>query len=523
MKTLSILAAGLVVACAQAQPVALVARSEFTITGGEAQGIDFDAAGTRMLTHGWHGDVLLWDLKTLAVIGGVSFPGEDVASVALHPTELLAAIGICPPRAAGPTRQEARVVDLRTGRVLAQHEFEGSLAGVPDLAPYASRLGRWRGAAQDTGGLRGLPPPRLAPARRRWIAHAPGGGSIVIADDAGRIHVCQPGGVRVFEKHLGHAEALVFTPDGRHLAAASLGAVTFATSEGEVVDRVPAIATLATGLEGSELWVIATGEASRFDAADARVLERRTLAPPHRVDLAPRADAFAYGLGPRTQPSQARGLALVGGLEVAAAAGREGSRPARWSADGFGVTPTTEPEGGHGWRQDFVRERDGTRWAALWWSDDAARSGLPMPEPVGAVGVFTAAGRQTLDLAVGGVPMAAAFSPDGTVLALSVRPTWNYQSGTAEGDPFLEVRDARSGEIGRRATRAQPVVWLGYADADTLLALRHRHLEVLDAKTLATRETIDLGGEVDAVDLARDGSRLALARGPRVTVYSVVR
>ncbi len=76
--------------------------------------------------------------------------------------------------------------------------------------------------------------------------------------------------------------------------------------------------------------------------------------------------------------------------------------------------------------------------------------------------------------------------------------------------------------VGRRALRGE-VDWLGYLDAGTLLAIRGRDLEVLDAATLATRQTIDLGGEVDAVDLARDGSRLALARGPRVQVFAVER
>lgn len=180
-------AALLLLACVQAQPpVALVPLGEFTVTGGEAQGVDFDAAGKRMLTHGWHGDVLLWDLKTLAVIGGASFPGEDIASVALHSKELVAAIGVCPPRTPPPRPQEARIVDLRTGHVLARYEADGSFAGVPELAAYANRLGRWRGVALDHGGLRGLPGPQpLAPARRRWIAHAPGGGTAVIADDAG--------------------------------------------------------------------------------------------------------------------------------------------------------------------------------------------------------------------------------------------------------------------------------------------------------------------------------------------------
>lgn len=515
----------LLLACVQTQlPVALVPLGEFTVTGGEAQGVDFDAAGMRMLTHGWHGDVILWDLKTLAVIGGVSFPSEDVGSVALHPTELVAALVVCPPRMPPSRPQEARIVDLRTGRVLARYEADGSFAGVPELAAYASRLDRWRGVAQEHGVPSGLPgPSRLAPARRRWIAHAPGGGTAVVADDAGRLHVCQAGGVRVVLEHLGHVEALAFTPDGRHVAACSLGAVTFAKSEGGIVRRVPAIATVATGIEGSDVWVVGTHEASRFDAADARVLETLAIAPPQRVDLEPRIDSFAYGLGPRAWPCWGRALALVGGLEVGAHAGRKGARPARWSAAGLQTTPTTEPGIGDPWRQRLVRSRDGRTWAALWWSDDRASRCRALPEPPGAVGVFTAEGRQTLDVAVGGTPLAAAFSPEGTWLALSVCPTWRFPPEPEQGEPRIEVRDARSGAVRREGKRAEPVAWLRYVDADTLLALCGRNLEVLDATTLAVQQTLDLGGPVDAVDLALDGSRLALARGPRVTVYAVKR
>ena len=515
----------LLLACLQPAPLTLAPCGEFAVTGGEAQGIDFDAAGARMLTHGWFGDVILWDLKTLEVIGRMSFPGEDVGSVALHPTELLAAIGVCPPRTPPPRPQEARIVDLRTGRVVARYEdAEGGFAGVPELAVYASRLRTWRGVAQDSGGLRGLPgPTRLdPPAKRRWIAHAPGGGTAVIADDAGRLHICQAGGARVVVEHLGHVEALAFTPDGQHVAACSSGAVTFATGAGVIVRRVPAVATVATGIDGSDIWVIGAQEASRFDAVDARVLETWTTPPSQRVDLEPRVDAFAYGLGPRARPCWGRALALVGGLAVRVQTGRMGARPALWSADGLEAIPTTMPGVGHPWRQHLVRSHDGRRWAALWWCDDPRLDGFRGVEPSGVVGAFTAGGRQTLAVAVRGVPTAAAFSPDGAVLALGVRPTWRYPE-PEQGEPRIELRDARSGEIRRQATSRGPVGWLGYPDADTLLALSGSNLEVLDATTLVLRQTIDLHGEIDAVDLSLDGTRLAVARGPRVYVYSLTR
>ncbi len=516
-----ILAALLFLACAQPEPLVLAPSGEFSLIGGEAQGIDFDAAGTRMLTHGWFGDVILWDLKSLEVIGRVSFPGEDVGTVALHPSELIAAIGVCPPRTPPPRPEEARIVDLRTGRVLARYEADGGFAGVPELAVYASRLRTWRGVAQDHGGLRGLPgPARLAPAKWRWIAHAPGGGTAVIADDAGRLHVCQAGGTRVVVEHLGHVEALAFTPDGRHVAGCSSGAVTFATSAGVIVRRVPAVATVATGIEGSDIWVIDAQEASRFDAVDVRVHETWTTLPPQRVDLEPRIDSLRYGLGPRARPCWGRALALVGGLAVRV---QTGARPALWSADGLEATPMTMPGVGNHWCQHLVRSRDGRRWAALWWCDDPRLDGFRTVEPSGVVGAFTAGGRQTLDLAVRGVPTAAAFSPDGAVLALGVRPTWRYPPEPDQGEPRIELRDARSGEIRRQATNRGPVGWLGYPDADTLLALSGSNLEVLDATTLALRQTIDLHGEIDAVDLSLDGSRLAIARGPRVYVYALTR
>ena len=40
---------------AQPQPITLSLGGEFQVMGGEAQGIDFDAAGRRMLTYGPQG------------------------------------------------------------------------------------------------------------------------------------------------------------------------------------------------------------------------------------------------------------------------------------------------------------------------------------------------------------------------------------------------------------------------------------------------------------------------------------
>lgn len=546
-----ILAAFLLLACAQPEPLVLAPSGEFTLIGGEAKGIDFDAEGERMLTYGWFGDLVLWDLNTLEVIGGMSFPGEEVQVVALHPTRLVGALVLVRERFAP---SEVCLVDLATGRVLDRREggneglawneagdvlaVGGRVVSLFDLAEgepsrliderkvaldnrkrddvaellaFAGRWSGWRGATEKYRTWSGLP-------GRVWVAHAPGGVTSVVADKAGQLHVSRAKDVRVVVGHLAPVEQVVFTPDGGHVAARGGNAVTFATGRGEVVGRLPGAATLTPGTTGSQVWLVGPRQARLVEAAEVQVVQTRDVPGQRGLDI---GEGFStpFFVFFREQP-RPRPRALVVGADLVVTVG---SRPARWSYDAMETLTSNPAPDVWRWGQHFVRSRDGSRWAAVWSWDDDPGLRRSWAEPAGFVRVSTASGEVLLAGELGAAATSAALSPKGATLALGVGPRWGPRGVRQADTPRLELRDATSGEVRARRTVDVPVLWLAYRDADTLLAILASNLEVLDATTLEVRQTIDLGGPVGAADLSLDGSRLAIARGPRVHVYLLTR
>ena len=511
---------------------------------------------------GWFGDVVLWDLTTLEVVGGVAFDGEDVLTVALHPTAPLAAVLVAERRFEGAN--EIRLVDLATGRVLDRvaggaHGFAWNVAGdalavrgeatsiyavprgeaprlgdarrldvgwtvdldgIPALVGFAGRWAGFRGIAQDyrgSGSLPGNPETLATTSDRRWVGYAPGGATAVVADSEGRLHVYQRAGIRVVVGHVGVVNGLAFTPDSRHLAVRGSAGVTFATALGAVVHRVPDSAVVCAGGKGSEVWLVRRHEALLVDATDARVLNRRAAPARIRIDIGSSIssmDFFARGWGTGVG---SRALAVGGNLVVATKAG-----PALWSDGGFEVVATaaTEPWASRQ-RVRVVSSRDGMRWAALAWRDDL--DGARGVDDSGALHAFTHRGAPLFGSRFEVGPSAAAFSRDGGVLALGSRARWILDAPPEVVGPALELRDATTGEVTLRRPCKASVDWLAYVDADTLLAIAGQELLVFDAHTLAVRQAIDLREPITAVDLAPGGSRLALARGHRVQIYTITR
>ena len=553
-----ILAAFLLLACVQPEPLALAPSGEFSLFGGEAQGIDFDAAGQRMMTYGWFGDVVLWDLNTLEVLGGVSLTGDDVGVVALHPTRLVGAVALSKGRF-GPS--EVCLVDLAAGRVIDRREGGGeglawneegdalALGGrvvsvfdvatdepvrltnerkvtlgeqkrdeVPELAEFAGRWRGWRGVAEAYHGLSSLPGNLRAgaPSWGIWVAHAPRGDTSVVADRAGQLHVCRVDGVRAVVGHLTPVKEVAFTPDGGHVAARGANAVTFATWRGAIVGRLPGAATLTPGASGSELWLVEHRRARLVDAAVVHVLQTRVVPVNYRLDIGRSVSTpLAVGFPEQPRPTR-RALALGSALAVTVA-----SRPALWSPDAIEVLTPNPKAAMWSWAQHFVRSRDGGRWAAVWYDDEDPEVSRGFTEPASRVRVSTVAGQVLFAAELAAAATSAALSPDGEVLALGLRSMRSFEARKADAS-CIELRDAASGEVRVRRTCGVPR-WLGYVDADTLLVISDTGLEICDATTFAVRQTIDLGGPVGAVDLSLDGTRLAIARGPRVQVYSLTR
>lgn len=345
----------------------------------------------------------------------------------------------------------------------------------------------------------------LAPFVDSWIEHAAIGddGTLAAADVQGQLLVMTPDAAQptVHAPHLGAAHRLVFSPDGRILAIAGLGAVRCVDLAGKEIATREGTQVVVPGTAGAEFFLMTRTEWRRWNAAAPRmpgiveqlgepwvprVAENRathasnhlTLAPVLAIDDLPWCATAHYRF---TSP-----------------------RPVRFGPSGRIPLAADDREPGEMLAACRLANGD----VALLWSHDSDESGdrpasctVHLHDRGGA-----ALGARTLER------IASWLCPAGDDLLL----------GTIDGT----VRRLRGRDLTVEDADAftPPLRQVEPFGPNRLLATNGPSLLLLDAESLAVVHTFGLPEGIDGVDvfgLASDRSHLAIARSIDVRILTL--
>ena len=349
-------------------------------------------------------------------------------------------------------------------------------------------------------------------------------GSLTALDLSGQLLVQRDGRIKALSGHPGRANRVVWSADGGYIAASSGAGMLIADRRGRVIDRFMGSSLLARDDSGGRFVRITQKHVHVYDARRRAVTKRWDLPRSYEADLSlgllgtEYADSSQHPAFAIAEKSAER-LVIAQGYPSSA---QRTEGPHIVTARGFADPQLVRPAAVSCLMAAIRVVRHPTR------SEYAAIHGIAScfhgpgigSRLLGALQVFDDQHRSLLNEHFESSARAVCFSPDGKLLAfchadrLSLYTTSDYTKKTS-----ISVKDG--------------VEWIGFIDSEHMLTVSSKQLQVwkIRPSVLATclerMARLQLTGPwkprdaLDAIDLAPDGSALALAFGTRVYLYAI--
>lgn len=341
-------------------------------------------------------------------------------------------------------------------------------------------------------------------------------GRLFVSDDSGQLHVFHDRQHRSISGHKGKPERVLWSVDGRYLAARGRGESVIATYKGEIVRRFDGPRLLAQD-EYSGRFVHAESSGVRvFDARRKEFVAH--WKPPSGFDFdtadSPWSNTWLFNAEFHAIPMIAfdRGMRLVA---IANAHEGQASGPFFVNKSGIRSIDASRPQGAY-WRIEPLRvlRRPNTTEVAMLEATppEMCGNGRFGSKFFGALRVFDVDGTLVHQQHFEQSPSAGAYSPDGRILAIA----------RAEQIAILGADDFK---LQRSCELDHSLDWLGFLSNTTLLGVTDRRLFLWDVASLERLQEVDLplpaNIKISALDIASEPGRLAVGAGQRVHLFEL--
>lgn len=468
--------ATLLLALAAPQDLTVTPVARFDVRGESLYSGRTDPTRTWLLTHGLHGDAVLWQWPSLTEIARFDFGvTRAVGGTWFHPSRPLVAWDT-DDRAGHWTVELLDLEKARHTRIYHRKDKTFSTKWrMGWLADGQSLVIEWQDhrhhfALTDDNLLQ----PTDTTSEGEFAAHPPGDrltGNLYDDDytpltakpdatppqDASPKELQNFRAARILAAHRGNVREITFTEDCRFVVAAGDSAVTIARLDGSIVAHRPGTAAVAAAT-GSKVWLVGPRSQLLVDASTGAV-EHEVSKPVSVPDgLPPLRPLAAHGPGGLVWASHREAPLRLGPNDVSSSVVSPAPTSAWFAAiatsHGYALVEQADPE----WR----RFGDPDRLHLL--SATAARSSMNFEGELTAI----AAHGECVVIAIGAI----------------------WSNGTIKRGPRLELRRADTGWL-LRSTEVSRLTWLAVR-GNTLLCWEDETLCVRDATTFERRQTLDV-------------------------------